>query len=449
MEYFSEEHSKLLLSKEWLVKVDNEKSVPYLMKFYASPADLSCSIMITDTKIVWAEVLSSKQVSRRWHNCNESPTSAYSIYDAEQEQEWTEKIIVLLSDAHTLGGINELSFGVVESRYSDFAFELHSDEVKWRWETFLLGPTVSAEILSKHLILPLISTVHLAFTSADSVGELSESNLEKAVDKVGRTARRTLDTHLRNAIGRPRVATTLRRISALFDFSASLPAVLSDVENPDLKAPSPPLGLRLPISPARRPSETPPRVHGQGESAGQPETKGQEPSPPINPVIVGGGEEYKGQERIPKQNTQTQSSSSQTRSQSQLQTQSQRQRQQQGDEGSVTDSETEDDESPAPAPTPSLEGRSAGSTDKAKAEAHSPSPNSPPVHASPPASMRPSGSPAERGATRGNAASKTSKPLSSDSDSPPRPKKKVKGAPPVEDAAQGSLSIGGGASDAY
>lgn len=31
MEYLSETHSKLLLSKEWLVKVDNEKSVPYLM----------------------------------------------------------------------------------------------------------------------------------------------------------------------------------------------------------------------------------------------------------------------------------------------------------------------------------------------------------------------------------------------------------------------------------
>lgn len=38
---------------------------------------------------------------------------------------------------------------------------------------------MSADILSKQLILPLISVTHLAFSSADPVNEMSEADLEK------------------------------------------------------------------------------------------------------------------------------------------------------------------------------------------------------------------------------------------------------------------------------
>ena len=41
------------------------------------------------------------------------------------------------------------------------------------------NPQVSAEVISKHLIMPLISVTHLAFTSADAVSEISETDLEK------------------------------------------------------------------------------------------------------------------------------------------------------------------------------------------------------------------------------------------------------------------------------
>ncbi|TFY76609.1 hypothetical protein EWM64_g7404 [Hericium alpestre] len=157
--------------------------------------------------------------------------------DYELAEEWKDQVFQLLSDAHTLSGLLDISFEVGQSTYSDFAFDLQSDTFKWRWETFLLGPKLSAELLSKHLIVPLISTAHLAFTSADPVSELSDTDLEKAVDKVGRTARRTLDTHIRNAIMRPRVSTTVRRITALLDFNANLPAIQNDVPKPDLVAP--------------------------------------------------------------------------------------------------------------------------------------------------------------------------------------------------------------------
>ncbi len=97
---------------------------------------------------------------------------------------------------------------------------------------------MSADILSKHLIMPLISATHLAFFSADPVSSLSEADVEKVVshlvltparplngssssqsaDRIGRVARRAVDTHVKNTLSKPLVATTLRRMGAVFNF---------------------------------------------------------------------------------------------------------------------------------------------------------------------------------------------------------------------------------------
>lgn len=228
---FSEDHSKFLLSKEWLVKVDNGASTPYFIKFFSSTVDISCCILVTDAKSVWVEVMSSSQFARRWRRCN----NVSPIFLSEMEEDaWRITMLELLSKAHTLGGITDLSFAVSESHYADLAFELESSFI-WRWETCFLGHRRSAEIISKHLIFPLISLNYLAFSSADVVAELPDADVEKAVDKVGRTARRTLDTHIRNAMSKPRVATTLRRMTAMFNFIPDLPPVISIAEKPDLQ----------------------------------------------------------------------------------------------------------------------------------------------------------------------------------------------------------------------
>lgn len=64
-------------------------------------------------------------------------------------------------------------------RFQDFAFVLEGDGFKWRWETNLAGPKLSARLLSQHLIMPLISTIHLAFTSPDPLPDMAERELEK------------------------------------------------------------------------------------------------------------------------------------------------------------------------------------------------------------------------------------------------------------------------------
>lgn len=124
----------------------------------------------------------------------------------KDEQSWRTSCHELLSQAHTLGGIAELSFEVVDSNYSvsylayldvttrkklieqhatprhapqDLAFDLECEAFKWRWETNFVGHKLSAEIISKHLVMPLISVNHLAFASADPVCELPEADLEK------------------------------------------------------------------------------------------------------------------------------------------------------------------------------------------------------------------------------------------------------------------------------
>ncbi|KAF8206505.1 hypothetical protein K438DRAFT_1963533 [Mycena galopus ATCC 62051] len=226
----AKDHAKLLLSKEWLVK--NNDSTPYLFKCHFSTVDLSCFILVTDTKTVWTEVLNSKQFARRWRACNSINAPEFSR--EEDEEEWRISTLELLSKAHTLGGVEELTFDVVESNYADLALELECEAFKWRWETCLQGGRFSAEMISSHLVLPLISLNHLAFTSA--VGESDETDLEKAVDKVGRTARRSVDTHVKNAMAKPRVATALRRITAMFNFEPNLPPIQLSVERPELQA---------------------------------------------------------------------------------------------------------------------------------------------------------------------------------------------------------------------
>ena len=42
-----------------------------------------------------------------------------------------------------------------------------------------MGPRSAADVLSKHLIMPLISLAHVSFYSADPVSELEENDLEK------------------------------------------------------------------------------------------------------------------------------------------------------------------------------------------------------------------------------------------------------------------------------
>ncbi|KAH9481445.1 hypothetical protein JR316_0005971 [Psilocybe cubensis] len=111
------------------------------------------------TESVWVEVLTSKQIARRWRECN--PQSSKQYTQTSDEEAWRENIINLLSNGHSMGGMLEMSLEEVKSNYS-------------------------------------------------------------SVGKLGQTARRATSNHIRTALSKPRVATAIRRMTALFNFIPDL-----------------------------------------------------------------------------------------------------------------------------------------------------------------------------------------------------------------------------------
>jgi hypothetical protein len=47
-------------------------------------------------------------------------------------------------------------------------------------------------------------------------------HVQQATDKIARTARRSIDTHVKHALSKPRVVTTLTRMTAMFNFISDL-----------------------------------------------------------------------------------------------------------------------------------------------------------------------------------------------------------------------------------
>ena len=58
-------------------------------------------------------VLSGNAFARRWLDCNASQSRTAA--DEERETEWRKKLLALLTDVHSIGGISDLSFDVVSS----------------------------------------------------------------------------------------------------------------------------------------------------------------------------------------------------------------------------------------------------------------------------------------------------------------------------------------------
>jgi len=86
------------------------------MKLHPTFADQSCVFLITDTKTVWAEVLSKQQLSRRWSMLKYNSTPSHLPHP--NEDAWLDQVLQYLVDAHTPRMMGDLSFEVIDSRYS-------------------------------------------------------------------------------------------------------------------------------------------------------------------------------------------------------------------------------------------------------------------------------------------------------------------------------------------
>jgi hypothetical protein len=61
-------------------------------------------------------VLNSNQFARRWRDIQS--TSAPPLLEGKEEEAWRERTLELLSRAHTIGGIEDASFEIVQSTYA-------------------------------------------------------------------------------------------------------------------------------------------------------------------------------------------------------------------------------------------------------------------------------------------------------------------------------------------
>jgi hypothetical protein len=105
-------------------------------KLHATFSDQTCVFLITDTKTVWAEgasisthcsnriliwtylsaVLSKQQLSRRWSALNTDSASNKLTY--REQDSWLDQVLRYLVGTHSPNVMEDLSFDVVESRYS-------------------------------------------------------------------------------------------------------------------------------------------------------------------------------------------------------------------------------------------------------------------------------------------------------------------------------------------
>ncbi|KAH8831248.1 hypothetical protein DL96DRAFT_1587037 [Flagelloscypha sp. PMI_526] len=233
----SRKHLALLHILQWVVIFLSFVSVgpmlDYCQKFHHFGTENKVAFIMTDTKTCWGEVLNLHQISVRWKACN--PNAQPVAF--HEDQAWAESIIILLSHAHTLGAFIQASIDVQDSTYSDLQTTLSYDTFTWSWHLSSLGSKISSELLSKHLIIPLINLNHLAFVSTTLPNQLSSEDLQNNIDKIGRTAKRALGTHIKNALAKPQIATGLARFTSLVQGHPETTCIKLSLDSPELELP--------------------------------------------------------------------------------------------------------------------------------------------------------------------------------------------------------------------
>ncbi|EJD53466.1 hypothetical protein AURDEDRAFT_179933 [Auricularia subglabra TFB-10046 SS5] len=241
MDDFTQDHSAQLLGKDWLVKSASDGGtamVPYLFKVATSLDNLTCCMIISDTKRVWADVLDGKQVLRRW--CALNPNLPSSSDDsAAGAKEAQRSALAVLDAIHTLRNISIATFSIVQSPNADLACEIGCEDYTWQWHANAVGYRTSSELLSKHLILPLISFSHVAFTAPQPLQQMPADELEKLIDKTGRIYRRSVDAQVKKVLAEPKLGTALSRIDAIFGMQSDPPAIKTDIDDTGPEVPEP------------------------------------------------------------------------------------------------------------------------------------------------------------------------------------------------------------------
>jgi len=118
------------------------------------------------------------------------------------------------------------------TKKADLEVNLKLGSYRWRWETMSAG-RMGADILSRHLIIPMITLNEFALKSPQSPSTMDDNTWTKHLDVVAKTSRVINSVHV--LFRKPRVSTSLCRISQIQARAKSPCAVqfaLPEHENP-------------------------------------------------------------------------------------------------------------------------------------------------------------------------------------------------------------------------
>lgn len=121
----SDAQIKRLRCAPWLARVDSESKTAYLFKFCAAPEDMTCWILITDTRRVWAEVLQGRHLSRRASQVLDKPEYVHST--EKQEQRFRREQLDLVHAAHDLSKIDDMEIEVQSGQHPYAVGSMHEN----------------------------------------------------------------------------------------------------------------------------------------------------------------------------------------------------------------------------------------------------------------------------------------------------------------------------------
>lgn len=94
---------------------------------------------------------------------------------------------------------------------------LKTEDFSWRWDALSLPHRLSSQLLSQHLITPLLSLTALAASIDEPLRDVSSYSLTHAADSQAKTAKRHLGRSLVGCMAKPMILTTMRRITQVIE----------------------------------------------------------------------------------------------------------------------------------------------------------------------------------------------------------------------------------------
>ncbi|CCO29267.1 hypothetical protein BN14_03275 [Rhizoctonia solani AG-1 IB] len=168
-----------------------------MLTYCTGPARSSTSVSVVAPGRLGLQDMFLDAVHGR-HISHRIPPTDY-VRTEKQERRFRREMLQLLHAAHQLCRLPDMQILVEEGgKCADLALTVTTPSLNWQWRAFALHWSRAAQILSKQLIMPTITSM-------------------SKLDKTAKTARITSHTHVRAVFSKPVVACGIARVSQIWE----------------------------------------------------------------------------------------------------------------------------------------------------------------------------------------------------------------------------------------